>query len=194
MAQGDVEKGSGAAGADPQASADGGDMAAVIGGEALAVADDTLATGSVSLDVKDKGPVTKVHGTATFTAVAQASDGDPGSAYADTFADVEGADKVRIKVVNSTVTDEDGLTVVTSTLRLKAIDNDHVDHVKDPVIHVITKDHPGDVQFDSTDGNAAAVSADANATGDATYALTHTDSLTTDTMSSVAGEAYGLIA
>jgi hypothetical protein len=44
-------------------------------GEAVAVGDNTLITGSIAATSRDLGPVTKASGITTFTSTAQATDG-----------------------------------------------------------------------------------------------------------------------
>src|SRR5690606_18233157 len=61
-------------------------LSAAVGGEALAIGEDTLALGDVSGTMIDDGNVTSVDLSATMIAGSEAGEGDTAFASADTFA------------------------------------------------------------------------------------------------------------
>jgi hypothetical protein len=70
------------------ASSDGSDgLSAALGGEAVALGEDTLTVGSVSAEMEDGGAVTTLDGTATMAAASEDPDGEA-QALTDTFAEV----------------------------------------------------------------------------------------------------------
>jgi hypothetical protein len=71
-------------------SSDG--LAASLGGEAVAIGDDTLATGSISAVMADEGDITTLDSAVTMGAASEAADGETAFASADSFTDVFGAE------------------------------------------------------------------------------------------------------
>jgi hypothetical protein len=73
-------------------SSDDGSLALVLGGEATAVGEDTLADGSMLATVDGTGIVAVASGSAEFEAVAASTDGEAAFATADSYGAVSGAD------------------------------------------------------------------------------------------------------
>jgi hypothetical protein len=63
-------------------------LSAVLGGDAIALGEDTLTVGSVSAEMVDGGSVTTLSGTVDMLAAAETTDGATAQALADTFADI----------------------------------------------------------------------------------------------------------
>jgi hypothetical protein len=179
---------------------DQGGVTTVLGGQSTAVGQDTLAEGSVSLQVKDAGPVTIVRGTTTFSATAQSTDSstDSPTAYAsaDTFAEVSGADRVHIKTKTMGQPDQGGDTdtwdtdtwSATSTTRVFAIDVEGrtLPNSSASSKHQVKELSPADIDGVDIDGNVAMVQADALVEGENTYASVDTSVLAVeDTLSTV---------
>jgi hypothetical protein len=102
----------------------GGDDSALlltVGGSAIAMGDNTLATGTIHSDVRDLGRVTEAVGYASFTAAAD-SNGASGAVAADTFADVTGADFAFVITRQSGPTAGSGTISSTSQTKVIAID------------------------------------------------------------------------
>ena len=99
----------------------GGDDSALVltvGGSAIAMGDNTLATGTIYADVRDLGRVTEAVGYASFTAAADLN-GASGAVAADTFADVTGADFAF--VITRQSGPEAGSGTISSTSQTKVI-------------------------------------------------------------------------
>lgn len=178
---------------------DAGGVAAEIGGAGLAIGDDTLTTGDATLKITDRGPVTFVIGTATVSSAAASPDGgEQPSAYADTFASVTGADFVFTFSADTSGAGDGGSgswETATSTTRLFAVDFEEFDFAAgQQFVRVDLTREVGDHRSPVISGNLSAGSADSEASGGETYTLAQTATLTTDNMSSVAVDAYGLIA
>lgn len=177
----------------------GGGVAAAVGGEGAATGDDTLTTGDATLRFVDLGPVTFVVGSATVSSAAASPDGgEQPSAYADTFADVTGADLVFTFSVDASGAgdgDSGAWETATSTTRLFALDIDGLDFAagQQVVQFDLTRD-TGGRHPPAMSGNLSAASATSDAYGEETYTLAQTETFTTDTMSGVSVDAYGLIA
>jgi hypothetical protein len=90
-------------------------VTAVMGVEATAYGDGTLATGSLTLTGTSDGAVTRISGTATGTASAT---GDGAYADAGTFGTADGADLVLSFTIVSTSPDGDAATSSTKLLVL----------------------------------------------------------------------------
>lgn len=174
----------------PEASS-GGDTTATVGGSATAVGDNTLATGDVSLKMVDRGAMTTVRGEAKAT--ASATGGDTYAA-AETYADVTGADFVLTRTVKSSGSGSDSSTA-SSTTKVIAFTFDKFDFKNGPIELDFTheRNSGGRSERLELDGNAARISAEATAKGDASATLTQTDAFTTDDFSSVTGDAYGFL-
>jgi hypothetical protein len=182
-----------------QDTPDASGIAAEVGGEGLAIGDDTLTIGDSALRIVDHGPVTFVTGTATVSSAAESPDGrEQPAAYADTFADVTGADLVFIFSVDTSGGGRGGSgswETATSTKRLFAMDVEGFDFAagQQTVLVDLTRD-VGDHHAPATSGNFSMGSAESNASGGETYTLAQTETVTTDYMSGVVTDAYGLIA
>jgi hypothetical protein len=176
-----------------------GGVAAAVGGEGAATGDDTLTTGDATLRFVDLGPVNFVIGGATVSsAAASPGGGEQPSAYADTSADVTGADLVFTFSVDASGAG-DGSSgaweTATSTTRLFAVDVDGLDFAAGQrLVHFDLTRDTGDHRPPAVSGNLSAASAASDAYGGEAYTLAQTETLTTDTTSGVAVDAYGLIA
>jgi hypothetical protein len=175
---------------------DQGGVTTILGGQSTAIGQDTLAEGSVSLQVKDAGPVTIVRGTTTFSATAQSTDSPTAYATADTFAEVSGADRVHTKTKTMGQLDQGGDTdtwdadtwSATSTTRVFAIDVEGRTLPNSPASskHQVKESSPADIDDVDIDGNVAMVQADALVEGENTYASVDTSVLAVeDTLSTV---------
>ncbi|UEM24584.1 hypothetical protein JL100_030695 (plasmid) [Skermanella mucosa] len=180
------------------AKTDQSGVTTVLGGEATAVGQDTLAEGKATLQVKDLGAVTVVKGTASFGATAQSTGGSTAYATADSFADVSGADIVITRTKSTSNTTENGDSTTwteTSTTRVLAIDIEGITLPKTLDLSAglskvlskiqgfkaIKKPDPVDL-----DGNVAKVQIDVLVEGENTYADVGTSVLTVeDTLSTV---------
>src|SRR3546814_7354327 len=63
-------------------------LSAVLGGDAIALGEDTLTVGSVSAEMVDGGSATTLSGTVDMLAAAETADGATAQTLADTFADI----------------------------------------------------------------------------------------------------------
>ena len=120
--------------------ADADSMLVMLGGMATGLGDATT-EGDADLEIVDYGNITVAYGNATFSATADASE-DGATAYADTYADVIGADLVFVyDVDNSYMTGEgaDAQYTDTSTTYVVAID--------------FEPGHPFSEEFDAGDDN-----------------------------------------
>lgn len=160
---------------------------ATLGAEAIAVGDDTVANGNVSLSIVDRGAVTMVRGQATAT--AQASGGTT-YASADTYASVAGADFVLIRTVNS----GSGTSSASSTTKVTAFNFEKFDLPGGPIELNLGHNMPAPPTYGSISGNVATIHSNATATGGGSVTITQTDSLTTDDLSVIHGDAWGFIA
>lgn len=159
-------------------------LAAVVGGSATALGEDTLATGSISGSLVDGGTVTSADLSATM--VAASEDGETANAWADTFAGVsDGAEVVfgytvqtdssQQGATGSTATSTSSTTVTAYDIDLSDIaDSDSGGHVGGDEAPT-TNDQPDSsspptqVEGDGgLDGNIASIEFDALAVGDDT--------------------------
>jgi hypothetical protein len=127
-------------------------------GEAVAVGDNTLITGSIAATSRDLGPVTKASGTTTFTSAAQATDGGIPYASAQTYADAAGADLLITRSGSSSTTETIGdrtTMAVTSTTFVFALDLE--EEVDLPRAITVSTNPVGTTHFEpgAIDGNVA---------------------------------------
>lgn len=164
-----------------------GSMQTNIGGDALAVGDDTTASGEIDVQSISSGPLQLSNGMATFS--AEASGDDPVYADANTYAGASGADVVLAPTI---VLSEDGMgyEAETSQTFLLAVNIDGYDLsggalVIDPTLDSGSIDSGGGVLGD---GNVAVFDADASAQGDYTLIDVQYDVLTvSNQLSTVSG-------
>ncbi len=175
--------------ATPEAEGRNG-TAATIGAEATAVGDATVAMGNVSLEMTDRGRVTTVQGEA---ATSGAATGGATSASADTYADVKGADFVFTYTVKSSGSGA-GSANAASTTKVFALAFDDFDFPGGPIqLDFVHTASPDGLELRGVDRNVAQVNARAVSEGDATLALTQTNSSAAGGSSWIAGDAYGFL-
>lgn len=168
------------AGAPPSGGSDG--LAGILGGNALAIGEDTDANGVVQLSVVDYGAYAFLIGSAQFTSTAA---GEVALTDANTSADVIGADFVFIFSFDTDVT-ADGISTSTSNMKVLAIDWANWSPpggqivVEGAVDVGIALAGPAEAYGfeEPSGGNLATVSAFAEATGDNTLSDTSTIALT----------------
>lgn len=95
-------------------------MQTFIGGDALAVGDDTSASGDIDVQSMSSGPLQISGGIASFSAAAQSNDGDPVYADANTYAGAEGADIVLAPTIVSSEGDDTYMAETSQTFLLAA--------------------------------------------------------------------------
>jgi hypothetical protein len=112
-------------------------VATMFGGEGTALGQDTLVDADIFGRLLDLGKVTVAYGTTTFKSAA-VSDGEGGAfAFADTFADVAGADLVFIFTNKSSISgsyDGDNYAIETSITTFVAIDFEDFDFAEGQII------------------------------------------------------------
>lgn len=166
-----------------------GSMQTNIGGDALAVGDDTTASGEIDVQSISSGPLQLSAGMATFSAEAQSSGDDPVYADANTYAGASGADVVLAPTIVLSE-DGEGYEAETSQTFLLAVNIDGYDLsggalVIDPTLDSGSIDSGGGVLGD---GNVAVFDADASAQGDYTLIDVQYDVLTvSNQLSTVSG-------
>lgn len=143
--------------AGPAASAP---LAVIIGGQAVALGTDTVATGSVELTITDKNNRTVAKGKVVMRAAGNGS-----FVSADSFAEATGADIIIIKM--KTITNVDG-TMAISITKIRAIDIKKI-ALRTPVVitHSVEKTRRFGVLVPS--GNVATVDFSAIAVGQNTF-------------------------
>jgi hypothetical protein len=137
-----------------------GALVTTIGGEAVAVGQDTVAAGNVDLSLVDMKNRTVAKGRVTMAAAASSAEGSsPPYVAAETFAYAEGADVVLIKM--NTVTNSDQSMSISIT-KINAIDLKNVD-LRAPVVvtHTMAKTRKGTAVVPS--GNVATLDFSASA-------------------------------
>ena len=172
-----------------------GAVAARIGGEGSASGDGTRTTGGAKLDLVDHGPFTVVSGSAGVSSTATSPRGADTFVHADTYGSVAGADLILTFSTDISGSNHDGTSqTATSTTHLFAVDIDDFEFADGPRIYELglSGEIPG--YSSPASGNQSAASADVDAEGDSTFTLALTDTETTGESSSVAVDAYGLIA
>lgn len=172
-------------------------VTAEIGGQGLAIGEETSATGDATLAIVDRGPITVVTGTASITSTAASPVEEQTSVQADTFASATGADFVftfTTDTFDAGTSGSEAWETATSTTRLFAVDIHGFDFATGPQTVEIDVTRALGGAHSPVSGNLATATADSDAYGDATYTLALTDTFATDTASSVAVDAYGLVA
>lgn len=156
------------------------DVAAMVGGEGMALGQDTLVDADIFARLLDLGKVTVAYGTAVFKSAA-VTDGDGAFAIADTFADVAGADLVFIFSNKSSVSGTyrgDSYAVETSTTTYVAIDFEDFDFAQgqltfnyfEAMSYLEGNGGKGGKQVPQLDGNLAILDADVLAQAEDTVA------------------------
>lgn len=185
-------------------SADDGSVALVIGGEATAIGQNTLAVGSMTADIDGTGSVTTVSGNAAFGAVATATGDELAFATAGSYAVVSGIDySVVIGSSSEIVHQEPGasLWLATSETTIYGVDldPDNLGAITDTSltepgpsslddVDLLLADEPGASLDPSVliDGNAAIMDVVANVSGENTLLGVEISVLTVeDTLSTV---------
>lgn len=183
---------------------------AVLGGEAIAVGDDTSAIGTIEGEVTDAGTADIAEGSASFTATGEASDGELAYASASTYGEASPSDTlVTVTSASSeTVQTSDKSTwTETSTTNLLAVDLDlsnasggsgvssgSIDSDPDEQSNVVEADDldPSDSSSSvDLDGNLAIIEIDATAYGDESLVLVEASALTIENeLSMIGGYAW----
>ncbi len=141
-------------------------------GEAAAIGDNTLATGTVDSKIIDKGPITKVAGTVTTSATAQSGTDTLNYVDASTFVEIYGADHYKTKtktVYTSSESEGQVTTTETSITKFHAISKDVGKSAKipeRPIVYDDADDTAGLYEGGLVNGNVAAVHIDAQAYGE----------------------------
>lgn len=158
-------------------------LAAALGGEAIAIGEDTLTVGTVSAEMDATGAITTLDGEVDMLAASESPE-DPAVAITDSFADVsDGADFVYTATVTSSSTEQTstGSTATSSsTTDITAYDLDlssgegssggdgvadsDIAETGDQEASTSTADLDEDLE-----GNVAVIEFDATAFGDDTY-------------------------
>lgn len=164
-------------------------LAATLGGEAVALGEDTLTTGSVSAEMDAEGAVTTLNGTADMLAASEAPEGDTAQALTDSFAEVsDGAEFVftyNVETDSGQQTQTGSAATSTSTTGVTAynlelsiggddISGDGTATETDPPATTVSGDGTGsspsgDDTDSGLDGNIATVEFDATAFGEDTF-------------------------
>jgi hypothetical protein len=192
----------------PGADDDDG-MVASLGGEAIAVGDDTAAIGTIEGQINDTGTATIAEGSASFTASGESSGGDPAYASATTHGAVSSADTIVTVTSRSSETlqtNEGSEWTETSTIDLLAVDfnlsnaspasastGEQTGAGSDQQSDTLEIDEPiplDDFASGDLDGNFALIVVDVTAHGDDTLALVEVSALTVeDELSVISGYA-----
>jgi hypothetical protein len=146
------------------------EMLTTLAGQAVAVGDNTLATGTLTATSTDLGAVTKASGKTTFNSTAQSTDGGIAYASADTYADAAGADLLITRTVSSSSTkviSDQTMMTASSTTSVFALD---IEKVNLPTIRVSTE-RGGATHYEpgAIDGNVASFDAYVEALGPDTH-------------------------
>jgi hypothetical protein len=163
-------------------------LAASVGGEAVAVGEDTLAVGSISGTLVDDGSVTALKGSATTAAASEASAGE--TAFTDAYTSAEVSDGTEFLVVINRETDTSqqsangNTSTSTSSTSIVALDLQAANTgAQDTVLPASDADNDGDASADplanpppdesdialDLDGNIAVIDFHGIAVGDDTY-------------------------
>ncbi|WP_147282349.1 hypothetical protein [Microvirga subterranea] len=164
-------------------------MQTFIGGDALAVGDDTTASGDIDVQSMSSGPLQLSGGIASFSAAAQSADGDPVYADANTYAGAEGADIVLAPTIVSSGGDDTYMAETSQTFLLAAnIDGFDLPGGTLIIDPTLENDGLGGGGAPLIGGNLATFDADANAQGNYTLVDVQYDVLTVDNqLSAVSG-------
>jgi hypothetical protein len=179
---------------------------AILGGEAIAVGEDTAAIGTIEGEITDVGTAVITQGSASFTATGQASGGDLVYASASTYGEASPADTL-VNVTSTTSetlqTSDKSTWTETSTTNLLAVDLDLSNTSGGSDATNGTDDSGSDEQFgspdageitqsdertsDGLDGNLAVIEIDAAAYADDTLVLVDASALAIEDELSVIG-------
>jgi hypothetical protein len=188
-------------------------LALVLGGEATAIGEDTLAAGSMSAELDTTGSLTTVEGSASFVAVADSPGDETAFATANSFGGVSGADFLLVFTSDTQIVDQgsDGsVAIAASDMMLYGLDfdsiagdgSDETDPMLDPLAEselpattepTTDDDHLYDLAFD-IEGNVAVLEVTAEVTGSDTLLEVGASVLTVeDTLSTVTGEIIAAV-
>jgi hypothetical protein len=179
---------------------------AILGGEAIAVGEDTAAIGTIEGEITDVGTAVIAQGSASFAATGQASGGDLAYASASTYGEASPADTL-VTVTSTTSetlqTSDTSTWTETSTTNLLAVDLDLSntsggsdatdgtdDSGSDQQSGSLDADEPppsDERNSDSLDGNLAIIEIDATAYADDTLVLVDASALAIEDELSVIG-------
>jgi hypothetical protein len=177
-----------------------------LGGEAIAVGEDTAAIGTIEGEIADVGTAVIAQGSASFTATGQASGGDLAYASASTYGEASPADTL-VNITSTTSetlqTSDKSTWTETSTTNLLAVDldlsntsggsdaaNGTDDSDSDQQSGSLDADEPtpsDESTSDGLDGNLAAIEIDATAYADDTLVLVDASALAIEDELSVIG-------
>ncbi|WP_372624826.1 hypothetical protein [Falsiroseomonas sp.] len=151
-------------------------LAGTLGGEALAVGDDTFTFGSITAEADGDGYVSEIDGSVTMTAAAEASGDDVLYVSADTFAATSDGTEASFTYTedssSTSQTTTDSTATVSSTTTLSAFNIESSE--TETELSTSTGSTDPDWTFDTVeetdlDGNLAILEFDAQAYGDETY-------------------------
>jgi hypothetical protein len=184
---------------------DAGGMAILLGGEATAVGEDTVAIGTIEGQIADVGTGIIGEGSATFAAAGQTSDDAIAFAFADSYAAGTESDTVvlvtskRTETVQST---NGSAWTEVAEAEILAVDLELSSSIADTDLGIITTAEPapfGDVDTstmqsdeigsDGIDGNVAMIVIDVQAYADDSLVVVDASALTVDNLSIVTGSA-----
>lgn len=187
-------------------SSDDGPLALVLGGEATAVGEDTLADGSLLATVDGSGMLGVVSGSADFEAAAASTDGEAAFATADSYGAASGADFLVVIGSNTEILHQEpdeSLALATSQTTIFGLDTDPDSSVSlaestpsDPALST-TMDEADPSQSDSSlaiEGNVATLDVAADVFGADTVLEVEGSLLTVeDTLSTVNASLVGVV-
>ena len=188
-------------------------LALVLGGEATAIGEDTLAAGSMSAELDAMGSVMTAEAGASFVAVAEATGDATAFVTADSFGGLSGADFLLVFTSNTQIVDQgpDGsLAIATSDMMLYGLDFDSIaaggstetDPMLDPLaeselpatIDPATEDQDLYDLGSDIEGNVAVLEITAEVSGPDTLLVVGASVLTVeDTLSTVTGEIIAAV-
>jgi hypothetical protein len=156
---------------------DGSDgLAGILGGEALAVGEDTFTFGSITAEADGEGYISEIDGSVTMTAAAEASGDDMLYVSADTFAATSSGTEATFTYTkdssSTSQTTTGSMATVSSTTTLSAfnIESSTTDTNSSTQTGPTDTDFTFDVVEETDlDGNLAILEFDAQAYGDETY-------------------------
>ncbi len=194
-------------------SSDPSALALVLGGEATAIGEDTLAVGSMSAELDTTGLLATMQGSASFVAVAESPGDEIAFATANSFGGLSGADFLLVFTSNTQIVDQgpDGsVAIATSEMTLYGLDFDSIaaggsteaDPMLDPLaeselpatMDPATDDEDlYDLAFD-IEGNVAVLEITAEVSGPDTLLEVGASVLTVeDTLSTIIGEIIAAV-
>jgi hypothetical protein len=197
---------------DPTSDSSG--LALVLGGEATAIGEDTLAVGSMSADLDATGSLATVEGNASFIAVAETTGDETAFVTADSFGGLSGADLLFVLTSNTQIVDQgpDGsLAIATSDITLYGLDFDSTaggggSTESDPMLDPLAESELPATMDSTTDdedlydlaldieGNVAVLEVTAEVSGQDTLLEVGASVLTVeDTLSTVTGEIIAAV-